>query len=495
MEQIEHLLKAFAHESGYPLFFTGTLFFVFFTALYGLQMLAANLPKARMYILLAFSLFFYYHFSDYYFVILLASTALVDFLIGQNIRQAENRTTQRTLVGLSVTLNLGMLGYYKYANFFLDTVNQMGGSYEALEVALPIGISYYTFKTISYILDVYYEEIEEPESNYGRYLLYLTFFPNVLAGPITRATEFLTQTREKLFLSAEQLGRAFFLFFTGLFKKVVIADYLAANYVDRIFDAPESYTGFENLMATYAYGIQLFCDFSGYTSMALGIALLLGYELSPNFNEPFKARSISEFWRRWHISLSTWFNDYVFTPLNFSLRNWGKAGIMIAVIVTFALSGLWHGAGLTFILWGLSHGVVIAFESVTGKKRKRLRKQWNTKLYDGISWFLTFNYLSFTYVFFRSKDMESAGKMFGQIFANFAPQIIGKWFVEYQTVFWALALGMAMHFIPKSWKDAALAAFTRLHWALKAAACFIAAAFVIVVSRNIEAQEFVYLQF
>lgn len=509
MELLHQLLEALDAESKVPLFFNTKLFAVLFTLVFILQLLLAGFARARHYLLLAFSLYFYYRVVGYVelplggaeplqvpFVGVLVFTALADWLIAQQMARTPSIGGKRAWLLLSVVITLGLLFFFKYRNFLATTWYDIAGGAEGpgYFILFPLGISYYTFKTLSYQLDVYYEEIEKPEKDFGYYLYYVSFFPNILSGPIHRATEFLPQLRQPYTLNKEQVGRAFFLFFLGLFKKVAIADYLGVNYVDRIFDNPAMYSGFENLMGSLLYGVQLFFDFSSYTEMALGIALLLGFELSPNFNEPFKAKNISEFWRRWHISLSTWFNDYVYTPLSFSWRSLKRWGAILAVLVTFFLSGIWHGPNWTFILWGTSHGVAIAWETATRKSRGKLRKQMHPGLYDSLSLLLTFAFLTLTYVFFKSKDLTAAWTMYGQIFTNFAPELIGQWFAEYWRVVVVMVAGFLIMYLPTTWKDFLRSSYISLPWYVQAVVNFIVLLIVLQIAAA-DLQPFIYMQF
>jgi D-alanyl-lipoteichoic acid acyltransferase DltB (MBOAT superfamily) len=304
----------------------------------------------------------------------------------------------------------------------------------------------------------------------------------------------LPQIRQPLQLDRRMIGTAFFLFLTGLFKKVVIADYLGENLIGRVFSNPGMYTGFENLVASYTYGLHLFADFSAYTDMAIAIALLLGFQISPNFDEPFKARNMTEFWRRWHMSLSTWFRDYVYQDLSMSWRHWRRWGTALAALVTFFLVGFWHGPKWTYIVWGTLHGVIIAWEALTRKQRQRLRKRMNTAWYDGLSLFLNLNFLGFTFLFFNAKNMDQAMLMISRIFNNFGAEAVGTWFISYYKVVLVIALGLFLHFLPGQWKTTLRETFTNLHWSLQALIGFILIE-LIYQAQTAESQPFIYLQF
>ncbi|MBX3102747.1 MAG: MBOAT family protein [Bacteroidetes bacterium] len=497
----EQLQGALIHNSQLPgtqLLFTGSLFWLLFTAVYALMVLTGRWTTARTGLMVAFSLFFYYKFSGW-FVELLVGTALMDWAIGLAIHKERDDHLKTFWKVLSVTVNLGLLAYFKYTNFFVQSwwsVANPGESAPLYDILLPIGISYYSFKSISYILDVHGGD--EPERNPLRYLAYVSFFPNILAGPISRKDEILPQLRKPLVLTREQAGLAVFFFVKGLFKKIVIADYLGQNFVNRIFDNPSLYSGLENLMATYAYGFQLYADFSGYIDMALGIALLMGFQLRPNFNEPFKAGNISDFWRRWHMTLSQWFNDYVFVPLSFAWRRWGRMGTLVAVLITFSLSGLWHGPHWGYILWGVSHGVVIAWEVASAGLRKRIRSKVPGVLYRTLSILLTYQYLAITYILFQAavlgKDFAYMEVMYGKMFTEVDWSLMGQWLNAYQWVAVVLLLAVVLHFWPQRHKKALQTAFVRLPWYVQG---LLAAAAVVLIwqVKSAALVPFVYLQF
>lgn len=488
-----------------PVFHT-VLFVGLFTLIYALYVAFGRFQQARVGIALGFSLYFYYRLGGWVavpftghenpvllpIVGLMLLVGVVDFYIARAMHNNPDEALRKTLLYLSLGLSLGLLGFFKY-HLFWGSLFGAGDSVIVKSIEV-IGLSYFTFKSISYVLDVYQETLPEPEDKLAHYLLYLSFFPAILAGPIHRAEQFLPQLRQPFVLSGPEVGRAFWLFLTGLFKKTVIADYLGANYVDRIFESPELFTGLENLLASFAFGIQLFFDFSGYTNMALALALLLGFRIAGNFNEPFKARNISEFWRRWHITLSEWFNDYVYTPLAFRWRALKRWGAVLAVLVTFLLSGFWHGPNWTFILWGAAHGVAIAWETATRKPRARWRTQLNTQLYDGASWLLTFLYLGVTYMLFKAANLAKVGEMFGQIGTNFRADLFGDWFIEYGRVAVVLGLGLLLIFLPTHLKTRAFRWYETRPWYTQVGLAVLAVV-ATVQGQTAESQPFIYLGF
>ncbi len=302
---------------------------------------------------------------------------------------------RKLFVATSVFINLSLLAYFKYAYFFTDlfnsafntdfevinllaewTNNLFGSSFNISQIILPVGISFYTFQTISYTVDVYRKKLK-PVKNIIDFGFYVSFFPQLVAGPIVRAAEFIPQLYQKFKLTKQEFGHAIFLILNGLVKKMLISDYISINFVDRVFDSPLSFTGFENLMAVYGYSIQIYCDFSGYTDIAIGVALFLGFRLPINFNSPYKAMNITDFWRRWHISLSSWLRDYLYIPFGGNKK--GKTSTYINLMITMILGGLWHGASLRFVIWGGIHGFGLVIHKLWVKLNLSFRKYYTTR--------------------------------------------------------------------------------------------------------------------
>lgn len=297
-----------------PMIFSSGIFLWLFAAFIVFYLLLQHRTTARLMFVTLFSYYFYYKSSGTYFF-LLAIVTVSDFLIARLMAHATARWLRKTWVFLSLTINLGLLCYFKYTNFLGDFFASLtGGTFAAMDIFLPVGISFFTFQSLSYTIDVYRKEIT-PLTNLLDYAFYVSFFPQLVAGPIVRARDFIPQIRRPLFVSGEMFGRGVFLIVSGLFKKAVISDYISINFVERIFDNPTLYSGVENLMGVYGYALQIYCDFSGYSDMAIGIALLLGFHFNMNFDSPYKSASITEFWRRWHISLSSWLRDYLYISL------------------------------------------------------------------------------------------------------------------------------------------------------------------------------------
>ncbi|NOY37615.1 MAG: MBOAT family protein, partial [Chlorobi bacterium] len=346
-----------------PLLFTQFAFWLFLTiVLLGYAFVYRNLTIRQIYLFLI-SLFFYYKSGGLFFILLLISI-VTDYTAGIKIHRTSNRSVKQLWVMISLIINLGLLAYFKYTFFITGLLNTIPGvhlaatnflagwsnqwfhtHFDISRIILPVGISFYTFQTISYTLDIYRGKVK-PVSRFTDFAFYVSFFPQLVAGPIVRAAQFIPQLKEKFRLSRDEFGHALFLIMSGLIKKIVFADMLAYLIVDKVFDQPAAYSGLENLMAWYGYGLQIFCDFSGYTDIAIGVALLFGFRIPANFNAPYKASSLTDFWRRWHISLSSWLRDYLYIPLGGNRK--GTVRSWVNILVTMVLGGLWHGASLRF---------------------------------------------------------------------------------------------------------------------------------------------------
>ena len=417
---LSFLSKTFAFDENSPLLFTQFYFWAFFAIVFAIFSLIHSKRLLRNTFLFIVSLFFYYKTSGL-FVLLLIFATISDFFIAKLVYCSDKELHRKLFVGLSICINLLVLSYFKYSYFFIDLVNSLFGTtfqvydyfatignaitgsnrFSIDQIILPVGISFYTFQTISYTMDVYRRRIA-PVQNILDYGFYVSFFPQLVAGPIVRAAEFIPQIYKPYFLSRRQFGIAIFWILNGLAKKIILSDYLAVNFIDRVFDNPMLFSGFENLMALLVYSLQVYADFSGYTDIAIGVAMIMGFYLPQNFNSPYKAPNASNFWKRWHISLSRWLQDYLYIPLGgnrnatFGTFFWIVAiaaigillsgSIIIAVIVlgialsiviwgivrperrnkiitnlnmmiTMLLGGLWHGASFNFMIWGGLNGV------------------------------------------------------------------------------------------------------------------------------------------
>ena len=489
-------LQSLLYHPKSPLVFHSVLFIALFTLFYLVYVAVYKKIRVRNVLLLLFSLYFYYKISGVY-VITLVLIASSDFFIGKLMFSKTAKKSKRNLLLLSLLINLGLLIFFKYTNFFLNVFFGIAtgeASPLVLDLITPVGISYFIFKTLSYTLDIYKENIEEPEKNYINYLLYVSFFPNILSGPILRAKDLLPQFRQALQLNKDFISKALLLILIGAFKKIVIADFLGVNLVDRVFDSHVYFTSFEYLMAGYGYLVQLYFDFSGYTDMVIGIAMLLGFTSAPNFNKPFLAQNISDFWRRWHMTLSTWLRDYLFNPMSIRMRNLRNAGMALSVLLTFVICGLWHGPNYTFLAWGTIHGLLMGWDVISRRRRMMVQKKTNKTLYKVLSIFITFHVLMFTFIIFRAPDIGVAADMLKKIFTGVDFSLAGQWFGFYKYPFFILLAGIVLHYTPLNWNTKLTGLFSRLHWTLQAFIIFIAVIFIYQFFST-EAQPFIYLNF
>ena len=444
----DKLQSLLLYDPSSPLIFSSGLFLFLFAGFLLLYSALGRAQTARVLYVVLFSLYFYYKSSGFYFLLLVFAAAS-DYWLAHAIARTERQSARRWLVALSVAVNLGMLGYFKYTNFFIDLSNQLFGQgfLEFRNIFLPVGISFFVFQSMSYTIDVYRRQLR-PLDHWLDYLFYLSFFPQLVAGPIVRARDFIPQIRKRPFVTREMFGTGVFLILTGLFKKAVISDYISLNFVDRIFDEPLLYSGFECLMGIYGYALQIYCDFSGYSDMAIGIALLLGFRFPKNFDAPYKSATITEFWRRWHISLSSWLRDYLYISLGGNRK--GRVRTYVNLLLTMLLGGLWHGAAIRFVLWGALHGVALALHKmwlalVPGAKISGAQMHPLSRV-AGI--FLTFNLVCFGWLMFRAESMQCVELMLHQIFTNFNPAVIPQALAGYAGVFALIGTGYLLHMLP-----------------------------------------------
>ena len=487
----ERLCGVFAYDSQAPMIFSSGLFLWLFAAFMLVYLLLRRPTTARLLFVTLFSYYFYYKSSGTYFF-LLGLVTVCDFSIARLMACTASAGLRRVWVALSLFINLGLLCYFKYTNFLGEVFASLtGGTFTALDIFLPVGISFFMFQSLSYTIDVYRKEIE-PLTNLLDYAFYVSFFPQLVAGPIVRARDFIPQIRRPLFVSKEMFGRGVFLIVGGLFKKAVISDYISVNFVERIFDNPTLYSGVENLMGIYGYALQIYCDFSGYSDMAIGIALLLGFRFNINFDSPYKSASITEFWRRWHISLSSWLRDYLYISLGGNRK--GKIRQYINLIITMFLGGLWHGASWNFVLWGVMHGVALAFHKcwMTLTGRKRGTRSHGIRRFFGI--LITFHFVCFCWIFFRNAEFSTSVDMLGQIFMQFHPQLFPQLLEGYWEVFALMGLGYVLHFVPDSWERACEKGVIRLPL-LGKALLLILMIYVVIQMKSTEVQPFIYFQF
>lgn len=501
------LREIFLYSDQSPLIFSQYLFLFLFTI--GFAIFSALQKKItwRNAYLLLFSLFFYYKSGGLYFWLLILST-IVDYYCGSAIHKSNVPLRRKTYLIISVMVNLGLLAFFKYSNYLVEIVNGafhtqfkavnfmafiangFGANFDIYEIVLPVGISFYTFQTLSYTIDIYRRQLE-PAKSIVDFGFFVTFFPQLVAGPIVRASDFLPQIEKRFRITREMLGASIFLIMCGLFKKVVISDYISINYVDRVFDDPQLYTGFSNLMAVYGYSIQIYCDFSGYSDMAIGLAALLGFHLPINFDSPYKATSITDFWRRWHISLSTWLRDYLYISLGGNRK--GRIFTYRNLMITMLLGGLWHGAATRFIIWGGLHGLALSIHRLWVQYFPALSNS-NKTYHRILAQLVTFHFVAFCWIYFRADSQESIATMLRQITYHFDWSGIWERLVQFRAVFSVIVLGFVIHFLPKRWKDYTRNWYTAVPDYAKAI-IFAVVIFICFQAKSADVQPFIYFQF
>lgn len=537
-----------------PLIFTRLNFWIFFLAvLAGYTVLHKKNPWRNAYLFLV-SIFFYYKTGGLFFFILLFAT-LTNFLYGQLIFKSTGKAKKKLWLSASIATNLGVLAFFKYDYFITETINALLGTH--LEVVThaakwsnalfgthfdlgvilpPVGISFFTFQCMSYAIDVYREKVE-PVRSFTDFGFYVSFFPQLVAGPIVRAADFIPQLYRKYTLSPQEFGLGLYLILKGLTKKMLVGDYIAVNLIDRVFANPSSFSGFENLMALYGYSVQVYCDFSGYTDIAIGVALLMGFYLPKNFNSPYKAKNVGDFWKRWHISLSSWLKDYLYIPMggNRGASSFTYISLFIILLfvvliaqklilipiflsaiaiiylltklfpsikltvstninlmMTMLLGGLWHGSSWMFVLWGGLNGLGI----VVYKFWKKISPYENSKHWLVNTWkiFFTFSFITFTRIWFRGESMQGTHELLQQIGGNFGWNLIPSMFGHYWKVFLIMVLALVIHWLPDTVKVRYRDWFIARPLYQKAGICVVVV-FIIYQSVSAGLQPFIYFQF
>lgn len=492
MIDFSKIKEQFLYNPLEPILFNTGFFMFLFTAFIGIYGLLHKTHRAKITFVTLFSLYFYYKSSGIYFLILIAST-VVDYTLANFIYHSKTNYTKKVWLIISLVVNLGLLGYFKYTNFVLDIFYSVANKeFEPLDIFLPVGVSFFTFQSLSYTLDIYRGTLK-PVKNIFDYAFFVSFFPQLVAGPIVRAHDFIPQLYKPTFVSKEMFGRGLFLIACGLFKKAVISDYISVNFIDRIFDNPTLYSGFENLMGVYAYALQIYCDFSGYSDMAIGIALLLGFEFCLNFDSPYQSKSITEFWRKWHMSLSSWLRDYLYISLGGNRL--GKWRTYFNLFVTMLLGGLWHGASFNFIFWGAMHGSGLAAHKYYLEIKGKLFKSF-TGFFDHkwIATLVTFHFVCFCWIFFRAPNFVIAKQLLHQIFTSFNAAIVFTFITSYYKIVLLMLLGYALHFVPKQYETLTLNWFTHTPLTIKVA-CMLVVIIIFIQVKSAEIQPFIYFQF
>jgi alginate O-acetyltransferase complex protein AlgI len=430
------------------LLLSSSTYFIFLGAIFLLYWPLARWRAMALAVILLANYFFYAKW-DLRYLALIPAVSTCDFFLGWGLQSSRNVLVRRALVTASILMNIGLLAVLRYA--------------PAASVTLPLTLSFYVFQALTYTIDIYRCDAKGTKS-YLAHLTAVSFFPTTLAGPITRVSSLIDQFEKRKPLDPADGSRALFLIGMGLMKKLLIADYLSSNLVNRVFDFPTLYTGSETLIAVYAYALQIYYDFSGYTDIALGSALLLGIKLPPNFNRPYAAENIGDFWRRWHISLSNWLRDYLY----FSLP--GKRSRIftyVNLVITMVIGGLWHGANWNFVIWGALHGFGLAFVRLWQAQHASAKTAVvpGNALWRYGSIILTFHYVAFAWIFFRAPSLDIALSILSRI---------ASWSVSFANISAPLALVMLIaalaHYVPKKWYDWSLAQYVRAPFYAQAAA-------------------------
>ncbi len=551
---METLKNIFLYDQESPLLFTRLYFWGFYAVVLAIYSAIYKKKALRNAYLFLVSLFFYYKTGGLFFFILVFST-VTNFFIGKAIYDSRSLLAKKLFVALSVFLSLGVLVFFKYDYFFTETINTvfntrlevithaakwsnvfLGTHFDIGKILPPVGISFFTFQTISYTVDVYLEKVK-PVRSIADFGFYVSFFPQLVAGPIVRAAQFIPQLYKNYSLTKYEFGLGLYLILKGLMKKMFVGDFIAVNLIDRVFADPITYTGFENLMALYGYSLQVYCDFSGYTDIAIGVALLLGFYLPKNFDSPYKAKSCGEFWKRWHISLSSWLKDYLYIPMGgnrggslftylslatiliFIILMAGKLWLAplftviigliwliarlfpglrltistnINIMMTMLLGGLWHGSSWMFVLWGGLNGVGV----VVYKFWKKISPYENSTHWLANFWkiFITFNFITFTRIWFRGESMQGTYDLLNQVSSSFGWPLLPEMITTYWKVFLVMIFGYVVHWLPESLKINYRDRFINTPVYLKIIICTIIV-FIIYQSLSAELQPFIYFQF
>lgn len=459
--------------------------FIAFLLIYAL--LRKSTRTGMMIYVVSASLLFFY-LANGWLMLLLPATAIVTYYLTRWM-STQNGKGRKLLLFTTIVFNLTPLIYYKYTNFSIELFNQiLQTNFPLLSIALPIGISFYTFQAISYSTDIYRRRFTLNDVSPLEYLFYISFFPLLLAGPITRAEHFFPQIRNLRPASQRLLHLGLWLIIVGLIKKAVIADYIA-QYNNWIFDSPETYSGFENLMGVIGYTVQIYCDFSGYSDISIGLAAMMGIRLRDNFRFPYQSVNLMEFWHRWHISLSTWFRDYLYIPLGGSRR--GRLRTYFNNLFTMTVAGLWHGSTLMFVFWGAIHGLgLVIYKSL----KQFLDLIPNTLPVRIISWIITFTYVSVAWIYFRSPDVDTCGTILERITSDFDIAYLIP-FVEARPEWTIMVFGaLLIHALRERTATRIQTRFIMLPWILKLI-IFTAAIQLVIEFHTSNVQPFIYYQF
>jgi alginate O-acetyltransferase complex protein AlgI len=462
-------------------------FLIFFIIVFAVSWSLIDRMAWRKYFLIAAS-YVFYGYWDWRFTGLLFASTVINYVAARVVAASDRVATRKWAVGIAVLLDLGILGFFKYYGFFLESLDnvlhQVGWQRDLpfLEIILPVGISFFTFQGISYVIDVYREKIEV-RRDLADVMLYISFFPQLVAGPIVRASDFIPQLDRRPDPNRVLVGMGLLLIVWGLFKKQILASYIAIDLADKAFFDPARYGAVDLLLGVWGYAVQIYCDFSAYSDIAIGVAALLGYTFPRNFDQPYRAVSLSDFWRRWHISLSSWLRDYLYIPLGGNRK--GRVRTYVNLMITMLLGGLWHGAAWKFIVWGALHGGGLGVERALGGAGRVVG--WTRS--HALSVFLVFNFVCLAWIFFRARTMGDAATYIAG-FANWSAP------VELVTPLNLIlvAFGLTIHFAPRETLGYAEGVFSARPLIVRALFC---ALFVTVTDAFglDDAAPFIYFQF
>ncbi len=553
---MERIYEIFSFASTDRMVFNRLDFWLFFLAFMVVFSALHKQQLVRSIFFTIVSLFLYFKTSGL-FVVLLGGSIIVNFFLGKWVFKTEKESRKKWIIALAAIFNLFFLAFFKYAYFFTDSYNELfqtkyeivnwfaqmgngffGTGFFETKILLPAGVSFFTFQSISYVVDINRKEIE-PVKNIFDYGFYVTYFPHVIMGPIVRARDFIPQIYQPFSLNKDQFSSSVILIVKGLIKKIILADYIAVHFIDKVVDSPEAYPGFVSVLAMWGYSLQIYGDFSGYTDIAIGISRLMGFELLPNFNSPYKANSVADFWRRWHKSLGSWLRDYLYIPLGgnksggwgtyaattvififlFFILQWYELiyvysilmgiyliGVLISpsfkryvhrdlnLLITMIVGGLWHGASENFIIWGAMNGIALVIYNYWKKISPYENKSWWIVHFWKI--FLTFNFITFTRIWFRLDEEGEPMAMLNHIWNHFDFEwaTFVKVLETYQSVFWIILFGFIVHWLPertKKWYETLFAKFPMPLQAITVAVIVI----VIYQAVSDTFKPFVYFQF
>ena len=546
----------FTFDENHPLIFTQLDFWIFFLLVLAIFSYIHKYKLTRSIFLFVVSLFFYFKTSGL-LVLLLFSSIVINYFIGKGVWNTNSQIKKKGFVTLSVLFNILTLGYFKYAYFFTESFNkmfhtkhevfnvfaQMGnsvfgeGSFVDY-IVLPVGVSFFTFQSISYVVDIYRKEVK-PVKNFFDYAFFVSFFPQLVAGPIVRARDFIPQIRQPYQLNKTDFSWSIIQIVKGFIKKIVLADYIAIHFIDKVVDAPEAFPGFISILAMWGYSLQIYGDFSGYTDIAIGVSRLMGFKLLENFNSPYKAISVADFWRRWHKSLGSWLRDYLYIPLGGNRS--GGFGTYIAtmvilifmifitqwywlvfiylgllttyigisliypgfkkyvhrdlnLLITMVIGGLWHGASENFVIWGAMNGAALIFYN----HWRKISPYENSSTLITRFWriLITFNFITFTRIWFRLEDDGAPINMLNQIWHHFDlnAETFNTLMIGFDTALYVMIFGYVLHWLPSKIKDFGERKFTRLPMVLQSIA--VAIMLIIIYQAFSDTfKPFVYFQF